>query len=95
MNFPTQLSILRDYKNWSVHQVSKKLGIRKKKYRNYERGKSIMEEKLIEKISKIYRVPYKILMMPIPSKENAVTINFSHCTFSGNGTNGYVNNYNT
>ena len=95
MNLSLHLAFFREYKNWEPADVAKELGISTESYIELEKGEIKMNGILAQKLSDLYLAPIELFIIDNTPHYMQAQVVYTHCSFSGNGANGYVNHNNT
>lgn len=90
MNPPTRILLFREYRNWSVENVSERLGISIDTYRQIECGKTKIDGILAQKLSDLYQIPIEFFITDDTPHYLQAEVMYCNCTFSGS-SNGYIN----
>lgn len=95
MRISLRLAFYREYKNWEPSDVAKELGISTETYTDLEKGRIKVNGILAQKLSDLYLAPIEFFIIDDTPHYMQAQVIYTHCSFSGNGANGYVNHNNT
>jgi transcriptional regulator with XRE-family HTH domain len=91
MNLTLKLKFFREYKNWQPEDVAKELGVSIETYAQLETGKSKINGIIAQKLSDLYKAPIELFIIDDTPHYMQAEVVYAHCTFSGGGSNGYIN----
>lgn len=91
MNLSLRLIFFREFKNWQPEEVANELGISKEIYNQLENGKTKVNGILAQKLSDLYQAPMEFFIIDDTPHYMQAEVVYTHCTFSGGGSNGYIN----
>lgn len=91
MNLTSRLIFLREFKNWQPEEVAIELGISKEIYNQLENGKTKVNGILAQKLSDLYQAPIEFFIIDDTPHYMQAEVAYTNCTFSGGGSNGYIN----
>jgi transcriptional regulator with XRE-family HTH domain len=91
MNMHKTLKALRKFRNLTPTDVASVINVTVDFYKNLENGKHNITEPLAQKLSDFYKLPIVFFIKHKQSSLYSTEIIYTNCTFSGNGSSGYVN----
>lgn len=91
MNLTLRLIFFREFKNWQPQDVARELGINFDSYVQLEKGKTKINGTLAQKLSDLYQVPMEFFIIDDTPHYLQAEVAYTNCTFSGGGSNGYIN----
>jgi transcriptional regulator with XRE-family HTH domain len=91
MNLSFRLVIFREYCGWELEDVARKLEITFDEYKKIENGKSKINGAIAQRLSDLYQAPIEIFIIDDTPYYLQAEVMYSNCSFSGGGTNGYIN----
>mgnify|MGYP001046769781 CR=1 FL=1 len=93
MNLPIKLKVFREYRNWTIDDVSKELNLSVKSYTDLEMGKTKLNGVLAQKLSDLYQAPMEFFLIDDTPHYLQAEVLYSNCTITSGsaGTSGYIN----
>lgn len=91
MDLSFKLSCFREFKGWRPEDVANKLEISGDTYAQIEKGKTKVNGTLAQKLSDLYQVPMEFFIIDDTPHYLQAEVVYTNCTFSGGGSNGYIN----
>lgn len=91
MNLSLRLMLFREFKNWQPEDAAKELGISIETYVQLESGKAKVNGILAQRLSDLYKAPVELFIIDDTPHYMQAEVVFTNCSFSGKGSNGYIN----
>lgn len=91
MDLSFKLTCFREFKSWQPKDVACKLGISVDTYLQIEKGKTKINGPLAQRLSDLYQAPIEFFLIDDSPHYMQAEVVYTNCTFSGGGSNGYIN----